>query len=403
MGQRNIRDRGAAPDLELGRDVYEEQDGFPKRRHLQLRYGEVSVLNVEPSWEEDHCSTTVFCADESRRLYTETMLFLGLTGGIGAGKSTVSAELERLGAVIVDADKIAREVVAPGTPGLDLLAAEFGEEIITVDGELDRPKLAQIAFASPERTAALNAITHPLIGERTFERIANAPQDGIVVHDMPLLLESTMQAGYHLTLVVDAPRELRTQRLVEFRGLDADDVRNRMDKQVSDEVRHAEADILFDNTGTPEQLVAQVREAWDVRLVRMNHNLNHRHAVHGSAEIIAYRPQWPAEARRAAARLTQTLGHLAASVTHTGMTAEQGMPAADVIELTVIPSEGISAGQIVERLDSAGYIKDEADAHLLRWVDPVRPLEIRVVHSDEKPLAGVAEAADPAEDAEARD
>lgn len=329
------------------------------------------------------------------------MLFLGLTGGIGAGKSTVSSELDRLGAEIIDADKIAREVVAPGTPGLDLLAAEFGEEIITFDGELDRAKLAQIAFASPERTAALNAITHPLIAERTFERIANAPQDGIVVHDMPLLLESGMQTGYHLTLVVDAPRELRIQRLVKFRGLDAEDVRNRMDKQVSDAVRRAEADILFDNTGTPEQLVEQVREAWDRRLVRMNHNLTYHHAVFAPAEIIAYRPEWPAEARRAAGRLAKTLAHLAASVTHTGMTAEQGMPAVDVIELTVSPAEAITPAQVVERLVSAGYVRDAAEPHLLRWVDPLRPLEIRVAHADDRPLAGVAEASDPVEETEA--
>ena len=331
------------------------------------------------------------------------MLFLGLTGGIGAGKSTVSTELERLGAHIVDADKIAREVVAPGTPGLDMLAAEFGEEIITAEGELDRAKLAQLAFASPERTAALNAITHPLIGERTFERIAAAPQDGIVVHDMPLLLESNMQSGYHLTLVVDAPRELRVQRLVDFRGLDSDDVANRMDKQVSDSVRRAEADVLFDNSGTQEQLLAQVRETWDLRLVRMNHNLNHRHAVFGPTEIVAYRPEWPAEASRAAKRISHILGQAAAAVTHTGNTAEEGMPAADVIELTVVPTGESSATHIVDSLESAGYVRDTADTHLLRWVDPLRPLEVKVSHQEHAPLAGVAEAAELGEDVEARE
>lgn len=326
------------------------------------------------------------------------MLFLGLTGGIGAGKSTVSAELERLGAQIIDADKIAREVVAPGTPGLDMLAAEFGEDIITEAGDLNRPKLAEIAFASADRTAALNAITHPLIGERTFELIAAAPNDGIVVHDMPLLLESTMQPGYQLVLVVHAPQELREKRLVEHRGLKPEDVRNRMAAQVSDEVRRAEADVLFDNSGTPEQLIAQVREVWDVRLVRMNHNLTHHRAVYPSEEIIAHRPEWAAEARRAANRIRHILGESAASVTHVGMTAQAGMPAVDLINVAVTPADGVSAGAVVDRLRGAGYVPDSGDRHLLRWVDPLRALEITVADNEHNHLAGVVEAAELAED-----
>lgn len=142
---------------------------------------------------------------------------IGLSG-IGSGKSTVSRRLAELGAVIIDADRIARQVVEPGTPGLAALRTRFGDEIIDADGALIRPKLGQIAFADPTALADLNAITHPLIGRRTAELIAQAPADAVLVHDVPLLVENGLHAQFDLVVIVHASVETRVRRLVEFRG-----------------------------------------------------------------------------------------------------------------------------------------------------------------------------------------
>ena len=309
------------------------------------------------------------------------MLILGLTGGIGAGKSTVSAELARLGAEIIDADKIAREVVAPGTPGLDMLAAEFGEEIIGADGRLDRAALAERAFVSQERTAALNSITHPLIGERTVERFAQSPQDAIVVHDVPLLIEGGMEPGYHLVLVVDTPEELRLQRLVELRGLTEADARGRIAKQATDEQRHASADILLDNSGSESALLEQVRKVWDRRLVVMANNLEHRHPVLPGETVVDYRPEWADEARREIARLQHRIGDVSEKITHVGPTATDG-PAVDLIEIDIEPAGVDDAETIRARLIEAGYVADDGGDYVLRWVDPVRPLAVKIRMSE---------------------
>src|SRR5438105_1890568 len=147
------------------------------------------------------------------------MLRIGLTGGMGAGKSTVARMLIEQGAVLVDSDVIAREVVEPGTEGLSALVAAFGPEILAADGSLDRPALAAKAFASDEARATLNSITHPLVGRRTAELIAAAPADAIVVQDIPLLVENGIGPMMHLVLVVMADVETRVRRLTEFRGI----------------------------------------------------------------------------------------------------------------------------------------------------------------------------------------
>ncbi|MER6872833.1 dephospho-CoA kinase, partial [Amycolatopsis sp. NPDC000673] len=147
------------------------------------------------------------------------MLRVGLTGGIGAGKSTVANRLAEHGAVVIDSDRIAREVVEPGTPGLAALTEAFGEEILAEDGSLDRPALAARAFADDESRKRLNAIVHPLVGQRTGELMAEAADDAVVVHDVPLLVENDLAPAYHLVLVVDAPVEVRVRRLVEVRGM----------------------------------------------------------------------------------------------------------------------------------------------------------------------------------------
>lgn len=194
------------------------------------------------------------------------MLRIGLTGGIGAGKSTVARELERLGAVVIDADALAREVVAPGTAGLRAVAAEFGDGVLTPDGTLDRAALSRVVFADPHARARLEAITHPLIAVETARRLTDLPEDAVVVHDVPLIVEKSLAGDYDLVVVVGADEEVRLDRLVRDRGMSRQDALARIRAQATDEERRAVADVWLDNSGTPEELLAQVRELWRERL-----------------------------------------------------------------------------------------------------------------------------------------
>lgn len=199
------------------------------------------------------------------------MLKVGLTGGIGAGKSEVSRLLDGYGAVIVDADKIAREVVEPGTEGLAAVVAEFGEEILTPDGSLDRPKLGAVVFADTERLAALNAIVHPLVGRRSAELEREAqeaePSEGaggaVIVHDVPLLTENGLAPLYDLVLVVDAAPDTQMDRLVRLRGMTEGEAAARMGAQATRAERLAVADVVIENDGPLEVLEARVREVWE--------------------------------------------------------------------------------------------------------------------------------------------
>lgn len=191
------------------------------------------------------------------------MLSVGLTGGIGAGKSEVTRLFASWGAVIVDADQIAREVVEPGTPGLAAVVAEFGSDILLPDGRLDRPALGQIVFGDPERRAALNAIVHPLVGARSEELRAAAPQDAVLVHDVPLLVENGLVPLYDLVVVIDASPETQLDRLVRLRGMSEEDARARMAAQASREQRREVADFVIDNDVPLESLEAAAREVWD--------------------------------------------------------------------------------------------------------------------------------------------
>ncbi len=186
---------------------------------------------------------------------------VGLTGGIGSGKSTVAQMFADLGASVVDADAIAREVVAPGSEGLAELVERFGSQILTDNGDLDRAAVAAVVFSDPSARERLNAIVHPLIARRTTELIAAIPQDAVLVHDVPLLVELGMQATYDLVVVVDAPDDVRIQRLVQ-RGLDEDDARARIAAQASRDERLAVADVIIENTGDLDDLRTQVKAAW---------------------------------------------------------------------------------------------------------------------------------------------
>jgi dephospho-CoA kinase len=190
---------------------------------------------------------------------------IGLTGGIGSGKSTVSRLLAGHGAVIVDADAIAREVVEPGTPGLAAVVDAFGPEVLAPDGSLERPALAAVVFGDPEARRRLDAIVHPLVRARATEVAAAAPPGAVVVHDVPLLVETGQAAAYDLVLVVEADPDTRVARLVQ-RGLTAEDARARMAAQATDEQRRAVADVVLDNSGTPDELEAQVDRLWAERV-----------------------------------------------------------------------------------------------------------------------------------------
>lgn len=190
------------------------------------------------------------------------MKIIGLTGGIGSGKSTVAQLLVQEGWVLVDADRIARDIVEPGQPALAELADAFGEDILQADGSLDRGLLASRAFTSREKTDLLNSITHPRIQEETQARFEAARQGGadFVVYDMPLLVDKGLHNDMDATIVVDVDVEERVRRLVEYRGLEESDARRRIAAQIPDDVRRAAADFVIDNNGPRDKLDAQVAE-----------------------------------------------------------------------------------------------------------------------------------------------
>jgi dephospho-CoA kinase len=194
------------------------------------------------------------------------MLRVGLTGGIGSGKSTVSARLAELGAVVLDADKAARAVVEPGTPGLAAITEAFGAGVLAADGSLDRAKLAGIVFADEAALGRLNAITHPLIHAwiaAAEEAAIRAGGDGVVlVHDVALLAEWGRAKEFDLVIVVDVPASTQLERLTGQRGMDPEQARARMAAQATREQRLAVADIVIDNSGSREDLVRRVDEVW---------------------------------------------------------------------------------------------------------------------------------------------
>jgi dephospho-CoA kinase len=190
------------------------------------------------------------------------VLRVGLTGGIGSGKSEVSRRLVSLGAVLVDADAVAREVVEPGTPGLAAVVEEFGEGVLLPGGALDREKLGSIVFADDALRARLGAIVHPLVGRRMQELVDDAPADAIVVYDVPLLAENDLAGLYDLVVVVDTPVEEQIRRLTALRGMTEEAARARIAAQAGRERRLAVADRVIDNSGTLDALAAQVDELW---------------------------------------------------------------------------------------------------------------------------------------------
>ncbi|GGC70018.1 dephospho-CoA kinase [Hoyosella rhizosphaerae] len=308
------------------------------------------------------------------------MLRIGLTGGIGAGKSTVSTELARLGAVIIDADKIAREVVEPGTPGLTELVEAFGNEILLPDGTLDRPALAAVAFRDDASRTQLNQIVHPKVGQRTSELIIAAPPHAVVVHDIPLLIENGLAPTCNLVMVVHAEEQQRIDRLTSHRGMSPDDARARIAAQATDEQRRAAADVWLDNTGSQDALREQVRHVWHTRIVPFEHNVRTGNDVLPDEAVVEFNPEWEAQARRVIARLWVLCGGLAKSIEFVGPKRDSGEPVVDLLNIEIVVETEADMLQIGKLL-SAEEFPASPKVGLHRGADPARPLEIQIRHS----------------------
>jgi dephospho-CoA kinase len=301
------------------------------------------------------------------------MLRVGLTGGIGSGKSTVAGRLAEHGAVLIDSDKLAREVVEPGTPGLAALAEAFGPEILAADGSLDRPKLASVVFNDPAQRARLDGIVHPLIGTRTAEMLHGAADDAVVVHDVPLLVEKNYAPMYHLVVIVDADIAQRIHRLVSARGMSEEDARARIAAQATDEQRRAVADVWLDNSGTPDQVLAQADALWADRLVPFEANVRLRRAPEENPNLYDPDPTWPLQAGRLAARIGMVTG---LAVEHIGPTAAPTGRTKDIIDLEAKVSS--LDDDVAGKLAAAGFPGGNGVHHS---ADPGRPatLYLRVV------------------------
>ncbi|MGW0432722.1 dephospho-CoA kinase [Micromonospora sp. NPDC003197] len=312
------------------------------------------------------------------------MLKIGLTGGIGSGKSEVARRLAHLGAVIVDADQIAREVVAPGTEGLHEIVTTFGAGVLQKDGSLDRAALGAVVFGDDAARARLEAITHPRVRARTAQLVAEAPLDAIVVNDVPLLVEVGLAATYHLVIVVETEQAIRIDRLTRNRGMNPEEAYQRIRAQTSDALRRAAADALLANNGGLDELHAAVDALWRDRLVPYERNLRERRAVttggptDGQSEAD---PTWPAQFARLAARIGHALGPAAQRIDHVGPTSVAGLPAVDVIEIQVGVDPDATPELLADQLAEAGFPPMSSGTGTDRRhgsADPGRPVEVRL-------------------------
>lgn len=298
--------------------------------------------------------------------------------------------------MLVDADAIAREVVEPGTEGLDRIVAEFGSGMLAGDGRLDRAKLGAAVFGDPGRLAALNAIVHPLVRARAAAITAAAADDAVVVQDIPLLVETGQGKNFHLVLVVDAPDDVRVQRMQERRGMTADEAYSRMAAQASREDRLAAADVVLDNSGSIDELLEEVDRLWDGRLVPFARNLaaGRRAPRNGGPVLVAHRSEWMQQAERLAARLQAAAPRVVPAVDHIGSTSVPGLAAKDVIDLQVAVPDLADADALASALADAGFplvpgISQDApkppDSDPAQWqkrfhanADPGRPVNLHV-------------------------
>ncbi len=318
------------------------------------------------------------------------MLSLGLTGGIAAGKSLLTTRFRELGAVVIDADQLARDVVASGTSGLAAIVANFGDRILQSDGSLHRAKLGSLVFADRSARESLNAIVHPRVRQAASALKRDAGEGSIVVQDIPLLVESGQEASFHLVLVVQAPGEERIARMVRERGMSREDALARMSAQASDEQRAAAADVVIFNNGSPEQAVAELDVLWRERLLPFAANMARGQAAQkgpaaptdvqrAAGQSAAGASAHTAAARAAAqvrlkARILQAVGETASVVD--ANTAGRG--------LTVRPLPGADAGRqkLLDALAGTGFfpcLPPQDGRHLLASADPGQAAMVEIV------------------------
>ena len=297
------------------------------------------------------------------------MLRVAVTGGIGSGKSTVAGRLAQLGAVVADSDRLAREVVAAGTPGLAAIASRFGSEVLTAAGDLDRAALAAIVFADPAARIDLERIIHPAVRARFAEIADAAPIESVVVNDIPLLVDLPAAAAFHLVVGVGADPEVRVRRLIG-RGLSESDARARIAAQIDDRARRPLADAWLVNDNSPEHLLAAVERTWTDRLVPFNANLLEGvRAPRSGPALVPPDPQWPADGARHAARVALAAGSLAVGVAHIGSTAVPGLPGKDVVDLQLVVPDFDDIPAVAPALAAAGY----APVHAVARDEPRGP------------------------------
>lgn len=312
------------------------------------------------------------------------MLRVGLTGGIGSGKSTVARRLVERGAVLVDSDVLAREVVAPGTEGLAEVVAAFGTGVLDADGAVNRPALAAVVFGDRAARERLNAIVHPRVRRRSAEQIDSAAADAIVVQDVPLLVENGMAPGFPLVVVVHATPEERVERLVRRRGMTEPDARARVVAQADDAARRAAADVWLDNGGAPAELDRAVDELFRGRLVPFEENLRRRRPAAGSPIPVRADARWAADAARLTARVAAAAGDRSRGVDHVGPTAVPGTATADVVDLQLAVIGDPADEALRDALRAVGFPWCSAgDGQLHGSADPGRParLHVREQHS----------------------
>lgn len=284
------------------------------------------------------------------------MLRIGLTGGIAAGKSLAAQRLVQLGATLIDADAISREVVEPGTDGMRAVVDAFGTGVLDADGGLDRAALGARVFDDSSARERLNAIIHPRVRTRAAELAEAAGEETIVVQDIPLLVETGQSTSFHLVLVIDAPEEVRVRRMVEDRGMKEADARSRIAAQATPDERNTAADVVLDNTGTQEELQSALDKLWNERLVPFNQNVlsGALAARSGPPVLVDPQPGWGAEAGRLAGRIGRADPRILA-VDHIGSTAVPGLPAKDVLDLQVTVASLDDADEAAANITAAGF------------------------------------------------
>lgn len=325
---------------------------------------------------------------------TGSVLRVGLTGGIGSGKSAVATRLAGQGAVIVDSDRIAREVVAPGSAGLAEIVAAFSDRVLTADGALDRAALGAMVFADEAARRRLEQITHPRVRARSAELSAAAPVDAVVVNDVPLLVEVGLAPSYHLVVVVQTAVATRLARLARDRGMTRAEAERRIAAQADDARRRAAADVILDNDGGLDELHAAVDALWRDRLLPYERNVREHRAVRdGWVVSTEPDPTWPQQYARLAARIRHALAPADLRIDHVGSTAVPGLAGRDVIDVQVtVPSLAEADGALAQRLADAGFPRvpearwdrpgpaggDGGEKRLHGGADPGRPVRVHL-------------------------